>query len=639
MNTKFCCITAFVIICVFMFGLPLNAKVLEKNPRFVGPETMAEAEAQIQEFLAAGNQLKKPIPPAIQTPLDNVIVVRLDTLGHTAYDSGWNELPDHQVATAFGGSFDGIHMTFMWTLDPAAPGANRFATYNYFSRSFGIFLSSEPGFVPSSYSGSGWPRVVDGPNHEGMYVLHWSDGGVVQTRFLKDNTEGEFTFPTDIQIDPAGLWPGIDAIGNTIVVTTTDDPTRVPGRTYISTDAGATWTEIGWPGLVIPLSAEHSNAETMPFLNPVNSQQVALVNMEDSDGSSGTGASDGGVVWNVSNDLSIGTSWTTTVAYEFKTPLPDNSFYDPYGLGSSVYSLFSAAIDNNGTGHIVFNGSGIQLSATGDTLYPIHALVYWNSTDQQLIELTDTTISRNPALGDSIDTYFPGRSWGTGYPHIATGPAGQVLAVWEQPELIDSNNLRYVFGQVGGNPGLKVYATDIYAAYSPDYGQTWSSPFKLIGTDGEIERLPQLGDLEIINDSVHVHLAYLWDTNPGQNLTVGESDASICAWIYTELILDVEVGTAIGEPTTIVQSYELKQNYPNPFNPTTQITFAITKPQNVKLVVYNLLGEEISTLLNEKKLAGEHTIEFDASQLSSGLYFYTLSTPEFQETRKMVLIR
>ena len=613
------------------------SKVIEKNPKFIGPETIAEAETQIKAFLASGHHFNRPVPQKVQAPLDNVILVRVDTLGHTFYDSGWNELPDHQVAIAPGGQYDGVHMTFMYTQTSAA---SRYAAYNFYSRSFNLFLSSEPGFLPLSYTGGGWPRVTDGPNHVGMYTFHWSNAGVVQTRFLKDSDEGGFTFPTDIQVDPAGVWPGLDAIDNTVVVTTTDDPTRVPGRTYISLDAGATWTEIGWPGLVIPSSVEHSNAETMPFLNPVNSQQVALINMEDSDGTAGsTAASDGGVVWSMSTDLAVGTSWTTLVAYEFKTLLSDNSFYDPYGLGSSVYSEFSAAIDNNGTGHVVFNGSGIQLGVSGDTLYTIHPLVYWNSSDQQLIELTDSSISRNPALGDSIDFYFPGRSWGMGYPHIATGPTGQVLAVWEQPELVDANNLRYVYGLSGGQPTVKLYSTDIYAAYSPDYGQTWSSSFKLVGIEGEIERLPQLGNLEVIDDSVHVHLLYLWDTNPGQNLTVAESDPSECAWIYKELILDVEVVNGIDGPPAVVHDFELKQNYPNPFNPKTRITYTIAKSGKVNLEVYNILGEKVATLVDEYKPSGDYNIEFDASQLSSGLYFYTLSTKDFQNTRKMMLLK
>lgn len=83
-------------------------------------------------------------------------------------------------------------------------------------------------------------------------------------------------------------------------------------------------------------------------------------------------------------------------------------------------------------------------------------------------------------------------------------------------------------------------------------------------------------------------------------------------------------------------NYRLDQNYPNPFNPSTTINFSITEASLVKIAVYNLLGQEVAMLLNEFKEAGPHTITFDASELTSGVYFYTIETPQFKETRKMV---
>jgi hypothetical protein len=352
-----------------------------------------------------------------------------------------------------------------------------------------------------------------------------------------------------------------------------------------------------------------------------------------------TAATDGGIVWSVSNDLSAGTAWNSTLVYEFKTLLSDNSYYDLFGLGADVYSEVAGATGENGTGHVVFNGSGIQFDAGGDTLYPIHALVYWNSSEQQLIELTDPAIARHPVLGDSIDTYFPGRSWGMGYPHITTGPNGTVLATWEQAELEDPDHLRYVYGLLGGAPTVKRYATDIYAALSTDNGQSWFPPFKLAGTEGEMEHLPQPGKLEIVDDSVHVHLLYFWDTNPGTSAVISESDASICAWIYTEIVLDIRI-VGIDDPEEgIVDGFQLRQNYPNPFNPATTISFTMGKTANVTLEVYNLLGEKVATLVNGRKSAGEHLVEFEASNFSSGLYFYTLTAGEFKKTRKMVLMK
>ncbi len=90
---------------------------------------------------------------------------------------------------------------------------------------------------------------------------------------------------------------------------------------------------------------------------------------------------------------------------------------------------------------------------------------------------------------------------------------------------------------------------------------------------------------------------------------------------------------------TFIQTYNLLQNYPNPFNPTTSMQFTIGSRQFVSLKVYDILGREIETLVNEEKPAGEYEVEFDGSNLPSGIYFYRLKAGEFTETRKMVLLR
>jgi hypothetical protein len=85
--------------------------------------------------------------------------------------------------------------------------------------------------------------------------------------------------------------------------------------------------------------------------------------------------------------------------------------------------------------------------------------------------------------------------------------------------------------------------------------------------------------------------------------------------------------------------FALKQNYPNPFNPTTTIDFRIADVRFVSLKVYNVLGNEVATLVNEEKPAGNYTVTFNASSLSSGTYFYKLQTGSFIETKKMILLK
>ncbi len=85
--------------------------------------------------------------------------------------------------------------------------------------------------------------------------------------------------------------------------------------------------------------------------------------------------------------------------------------------------------------------------------------------------------------------------------------------------------------------------------------------------------------------------------------------------------------------------YSLNQNFPNPFNPETCIQYFLTSHQHVTLKVYNILGNEVMTLVDEQKQAGTYTVTFDASQLSNGTYFYQLQAGEFIDTKKFVLLK
>jgi len=88
-----------------------------------------------------------------------------------------------------------------------------------------------------------------------------------------------------------------------------------------------------------------------------------------------------------------------------------------------------------------------------------------------------------------------------------------------------------------------------------------------------------------------------------------------------------------------ITDYSVSQNYPNPFNPTTKIKFSIPKSTHVSLKVYDILGNEVATLVNEEKLAGNYEVEFDAGRLSSGIYFYKLLSGSFSQIKKMLLLK
>ena len=101
----------------------------------------------------------------------------------------------------------------------------------------------------------------------------------------------------------------------------------------------------------------------------------------------------------------------------------------------------------------------------------------------------------------------------------------------------------------------------------------------------------------------------------------------------------IDAVTGVSEENTIPKSYALYQNYPNPFNPSTTIEFDIPERTNVKLIVYDILGREVETIIDKELEPGKYKLNFTATNLPSGVYFYTLKTPKFTKTNKMLLIK
>ncbi|MHB8851839.1 MAG: T9SS type A sorting domain-containing protein [Ignavibacteriaceae bacterium] len=119
--------------------------------------------------------------------------------------------------------------------------------------------------------------------------------------------------------------------------------------------------------------------------------------------------------------------------------------------------------------------------------------------------------------------------------------------------------------------------------------------------------------------------------------------------VSTPVVLNYIFGTvdSVAQlPTGIKQSgsnipmkFELSQNYPNPFNPSTIIKYSVPKGQLVTLKVYNMLGQEVATLVNNQQNAGNYEVTFNADRLASGIYFYTLNAGSFVSTKKMILLK
>jgi len=134
--------------------------------------------------------------------------------------------------------------------------------------------------------------------------------------------------------------------------------------------------------------------------------------------------------------------------------------------------------------------------------------------------------------------------------------------------------------------------------------------------------------VHVYTDSFNIATAYIQVQigtfrNPGIRTTIDYTAT-------TDPSVDVE-------DEVILSSYELAQNYPNPFNPLTQINYNVGEGGLVNLKVYNILGMEVATLVNEYKPVGSYQVSFDGNDLSSGVYIYNLSVNNYTKTRKMIL--
>ncbi len=114
------------------------------------------------------------------------------------------------------------------------------------------------------------------------------------------------------------------------------------------------------------------------------------------------------------------------------------------------------------------------------------------------------------------------------------------------------------------------------------------------------------------------------------------NDIEVVRYLYNSSVI---VTSNKNEPSVTPNSTLLNQNYPNPFNPTTTFSFELAEPGNVKLSVFNMIGQEVAVLQNNALTAGKHSINFDGSNLASGTYFYRIKTKDQVLTKKFTLIK
>jgi hypothetical protein len=169
---------------------------------------------------------------------------------------------------------------------------------------------------------------------------------------------------------------------------------------------------------------------------------------------------------------------------------------------------------------------------------------------------------------------------------------------------------------------------------------TWTAPDDGIEEDEYIWAYQIYRDAELLETVDRDSVRFIdLDAEPGITYSYSISPMN---YFFLEAPVTEEISVISGiedEYGTIPNKFVLNQNYPNPFNPETTISYSISEPATISLKVYDMLGKEVKTLVNEHQPTGSYKIEFDASALSSGVYFYQLHGRDFGETRKMLLIK
>jgi Ni,Fe-hydrogenase III small subunit len=276
--------------------------------------------------------------------------------------------------------------------------------------------------------------------------------------------------------------------------------------------------------------------------------------------------------------------------YNYNTTGGDNSFPLNQSVGKMVQWLVGPGEYNQPTpalGGGSITGLYFRISGT----YPLGPLVYVNFN----IRLGQTTITSLPSgafYSGTMDTVF----------HRDTLGVQQAVNTWLYFPLDDpfpynpAQSLVVEVGQCGG------YGT--FAGYSLTH----------TNITGSNRRVWSVGGCPFV---------------PSASAGVNVVNCGI----------DIEYPTGVSSNNHVPGEYKLGQNYPNPFNPSTTISYSLPKAGDVKLVVFDMLGREVATLVNGFVDAGNHSVDFDASNLSSGVYMYKIQAGDFTDTKKMVLMK
>jgi hypothetical protein len=544
---------------------------------------------------------EEPAPPnAIYVPsLPGAIAQSPgDTIGDTQYDyqtngsTGTRVVVDHQ---------SNIH--FSWMKGMPYP-STRHIYYNCVTPAGQIYPAVGNQADHSQASGAGYTTCDVTLDDRATVFYHRAPTGAESTFVGLDIANCLSTFyyrrPPSRQGSLGFIWPygAVDRNDRIHMVMTNNAASGGQAFMYTrSNNGGTTWTSIQRVDTLMDISAMVTASRVSDKVAIVYTAPKDLVSQWHND-----------IVYVLSND---GITW------DFRDGRVNVTNYDN-DFSYFAYTDCDAVFDYNDNLHIIWNANYLF----ADTIEYESHLMHYDLASQEF-SLVAVSDSLWPDAGCDFGVW----QWGMAKMSIAPSISNDLFVTYTAWDTSDCAANGYANGDIYLN-----WSTDGGATWSPRYNMTDSHTPGCEAGDCDSDHWSSLA--EVVDTSLH--LFYVNDKDAG-GIPQTEGQVTDNPMLYYTYVAPPLVG--VNDDIKTPKSFTLSQNYPNPFNARTNIEFELEKDSDVELAVYDITGAKTATLVNRRLDAGAHQVNWDASRISSGVYYYTLKANGSEATKKMTLIK
>jgi len=562
---------------------------------------------------------EEPLPEGAVIPWNpNLITDSPGTvIGTTTYDYQTNGSTGHRSVLDSQG---GVHFDWMKGTGPNFPPATRAVYFNYVD-SQGNWHTPEIGVNISQVNGDGYCQISKTSAGNAALAYHSSGGSSpAYVVYAVDNFPGMGIFSYFDPPDMLGLrcyWPylTVDRNDNIHIVSCENNPELGGPQTLgytRSVNGGEDWTALVRVDTVETIS---QNVVSSPV-----SDKVAII---------------------YSHPQNFDTQWQNDIYYVEST---DGLTWDfrqgkvnvtDYGTGGDslfAYTDLAAVYDYNDNLNIFWNAQWV----TDEGVYFHTFLLHYNSGNGSInvVTETDPAIDTLWATGNCQVSTTPSKpfgAWNRAITKMSAGVSNQdginsVFALWTQFDPSDCS----VEGW--GNGDLYFSYTINGTDWTPAVNVTNSNSDGCAAGDCDSDHWSSLA--ERVDDSLHI--VYINDKDAGG---IPQTEGSVTDSPVMYLTVPNPLATGIDDNQKVPTSFALSQNYPNPFNAKTNINFKLENDSNVELSVFDITGAKVTTLVKGRVSAGDHTVNWDADNVASGVYYYSLKTNGEETAKKMTLLK